>query len=160
MFDRLAIPVSFHHDFQPNQMKQKISSKPNGDFVSRSKTDRSWVGAKLRKIKESLFQPVDALPLGIFRFLFGFLLCIEFFVVSRESFPEYYIKPLFHFTYPLFDVGYHAGSVYATVSYRFYFDIRIFLFHGELCLQQSLLPRFFALIFDVLWPLKLRILPR
>src|SRR6267143_2568712 len=104
MFDRLAIPVSFHHDFQPNQMKQKISSKPNGDFVSRSKTDRSWVGAKLRKIKESLFQPVDALPLGIFRFLFGFLLCIEFFVVSRESFPEYYIKPLFHFTYPLFDV--------------------------------------------------------
>jgi uncharacterized membrane protein YphA (DoxX/SURF4 family) len=32
------------------------------------------------------------------------LLCIEFFVVSRESFPEDYIKPLFHFTYPLFDL--------------------------------------------------------
>ena len=65
---------------------------------------RNWPKAKLRKFKETLFQPVDALPLGIFRFLFGFLLCIEFFVVSRESFPEYYIKPLFHFTYPLFDL--------------------------------------------------------
>ena len=65
---------------------------------------RNWPKAKLRKFKENLFQPVDALPLGIFRFLFGFLLCIEFFVVSRESFPEYYIRPLFHFTYPLFDL--------------------------------------------------------
>jgi hypothetical protein len=65
---------------------------------------RNWPKAKLRKFEENLFQPVDALPFGIFRFLFGFLLCIEFFVVSRESFPEYYIKPLFHFTYPLFDL--------------------------------------------------------
>ena len=57
-----------------------------------------------RSAKENLFQPVDALPLGIFRFLFGFLLCIEFLVLSRETFPYYYIKPLFHFTYPLFDL--------------------------------------------------------
>ena len=42
--------------------------------------------------------------MGIFRFLFGFLLCIEFFVVSRASFPEDYVKPVFHFTYPLFDL--------------------------------------------------------
>jgi hypothetical protein len=54
--------------------------------------------------KENLFQPVDALPLGIFRFLFGFLLCIEFLVLSRETFPHYYIDPLFHFTYPLFNL--------------------------------------------------------
>lgn len=54
--------------------------------------------------KENLFQPVDALPLGIFRFLFGFLLCIEFLVLSRKTFPYYYIEPLFHFTYPLFDL--------------------------------------------------------
>jgi len=53
--------------------------------------------------KENLFQPVDALPLGIFRFLLGFLLCIEFLVLSRETFPHYYIEPVFHFTYPLFD---------------------------------------------------------
>jgi vitamin K-dependent gamma-carboxylase len=85
-------------------MKKRISSKPNGDFVLRSRRVRNWPKAKLRKFKENLFQPVDALPLGIFRFLFGFLLCIEFFAVSRESFPEYYIKPLFHFTYPLFDL--------------------------------------------------------
>jgi len=57
-----------------------------------------------RSAKENLFQPVDALPLGIFRFLFGFLLCIEFLALSRETFPYYYIKPLFHFTYPLFDL--------------------------------------------------------
>jgi len=57
-----------------------------------------------RSAKENLFQPVDALPLGIFRFLFGFLLCVEFLVLSRETFPYYYIKPLFHFTYPLFDL--------------------------------------------------------
>ena len=53
--------------------------------------------------KEDLFQPVDVLPLGIFRFLFGFLLCIEFLVLSRATFPYYYIEPVFHFTYPLFD---------------------------------------------------------
>jgi hypothetical protein len=55
--------------------------------------------------KENLFQPIDALPLGIFRFLFGFLLCVEFLVLSRETFPSDYIKPLFHFTYPLFDLA-------------------------------------------------------
>ena len=85
-------------------MKKRISSKPNRDFVLSSRRVRNGPRARLRKFKENLFQPVDALPLGIFRFLFGFLLCIEFFVVSRESFPEHYIKPLFHFTYPLFDL--------------------------------------------------------
>ena len=54
--------------------------------------------------KEDLFHPVDALPLAIFRFLFGFLLCIEFLVLSRGTFPYYYIEPVFHFTYPLFDL--------------------------------------------------------
>src|SRR6266480_2564503 len=54
--------------------------------------------------RENLFQPVDALPLGVFRFLFGFLLCIQFLVLSRETFPRYYIEPVFHFTYPLFDI--------------------------------------------------------
>src|SRR4029453_4662445 len=57
-----------------------------------------------KSAKENLFQPVDVLPLGIFRFLFGFLLCIEFLVLSRETFPYYYIEPRFHFTYPLFDL--------------------------------------------------------
>ena len=55
--------------------------------------------------KENLFRPVDALPLGIFRFLFGFLLCVEFLVVSRETFPHYYIEPVYYFTYPLFDLS-------------------------------------------------------
>jgi len=54
--------------------------------------------------KENLFKPVDALPLGIFRFLFGLLLCIEFLALSRETFPHYYIEPVFYFTYPLFDL--------------------------------------------------------
>jgi len=57
-----------------------------------------------KSAKENLFQTVDALPLGIFRFLFGFLLCIEFLFLSRETFPHYYIEPGVHFTYPLFDV--------------------------------------------------------
>ena len=57
-----------------------------------------------RNAKENLFQPVDALPLGVFRFLFGFLLCIEFLVLSRGTFPHYYIEPVVHFTYPLFDL--------------------------------------------------------
>ena len=85
-------------------MKKRISSKPDGDFVLRSSKARSWSKAKFRKFKEDLFQPVDALPLGIFRFLFGFLLCIEFYVISRETFPQDYINPRFHFTYPLFDL--------------------------------------------------------
>jgi len=54
--------------------------------------------------RDNLFRPVDALPLGIFRFLFGFLLCIEFLVLSHEIFPHYYIEPVCHFTYPLFDL--------------------------------------------------------
>jgi hypothetical protein len=58
----------------------------------------------LKDPKEDLFQPVDALPLGIFRFLFGFLLCIEFLVLSRGTFPHYYIEPVVHFTYPFFDL--------------------------------------------------------
>lgn len=58
----------------------------------------------LKNAKENLFQPVDALPLGVFRFLFGFLLCIEFLVLSRQTFPHYYIEPVVYFTYPLFDL--------------------------------------------------------
>jgi vitamin K-dependent gamma-carboxylase len=85
-------------------MKKRTSSKPNAHFVLKRRRARNWPKAKLEKFKESLFQPVDALPLGIFRFLFGFLLCMEFLVVSRETFPSDYIKPLFHFTYPLFDL--------------------------------------------------------
>jgi vitamin K-dependent gamma-carboxylase len=85
-------------------MKKRKSSKPSGDVVLRSNGVRNWPKAKLATFKANLFQPVDALPLGVFRFLFGFLLCIEFFVVSRETFPADYIKLQFHFTYPLFDV--------------------------------------------------------
>ena len=130
--------------------------------------------------KENLFQPVDALPLGIFRFLFGFLLCIEFLVLSRETFPYYYIEPLFHFTYPLFDllglkplskpflwlifnvlqistVGIMLGLFTRISFYCFYFGIRIFLFHGKRSLHQSLLSHFSALIFNVLWPFRLHI---
>lgn len=44
------------------------------------------------------------MPLGIFRFLFGFLLCIEFLAVSRRTFPADYIEPMFHFTFPIFDL--------------------------------------------------------
>ena len=57
-----------------------------------------------KNAKENLFQPVDALPLGIFRFLFGFLLCVEFLVLSRGTFPHYYIEPVIHFPYPLFEL--------------------------------------------------------
>lgn len=60
--------------------------------------------ANFRGFKQGLFEPVDALPLGVFRFLFGLLLALEFFFVSRETFPADYIQPLFHFTYPLFDL--------------------------------------------------------
>jgi hypothetical protein len=55
-----------------------------------------------KNAKENLLQPVDALPLGIFRFLFGFLLCIEFLVLSRGTFPHYILNPysilLIHFS--------------------------------------------------------------
>src|SRR5712671_2996233 len=114
----------------------------------------------LKNPKENLFQPVDALPLGIFRFLFGFLLCIEFLFLSRGTFPYYYIERVFHFTYPLFDllgfkplskpflwlifnalqistVGIMLGLLTRICFIRFYFGIRIFLFHGERSLYQS-----------------------
>lgn len=56
------------------------------------------------RLRDNLLKPVDALPLGIFRFVFGLLLCVEFFGVSRETFPADYIQPSYHFTYPLFDL--------------------------------------------------------
>ena len=77
-------------------MKKRSSSRSNGA--------PNWLQAKLRTFKQDLFRPVDALPLGIFRCLFGFLLCVEFLVLCREAFPSDYIRPLFHFTYPLFDL--------------------------------------------------------
>ncbi|MEP6705133.1 MAG: HTTM domain-containing protein [Acidobacteriota bacterium] len=85
-------------------MKKRTNSKSTASFVLKRRSARNGPKARLRKFKENLFQPVDALPLGIFRFLFGFLLCLEFLVVSRETFPYSYIKPSFHFTYPLFDL--------------------------------------------------------
>jgi vitamin K-dependent gamma-carboxylase len=77
-------------------MKERIKSKSQVGLVPNGKR---W----LPELKGKLFQSIDAVPLGIFRFLFGLLLCLEFYVVSRETFPNDYIKPLFHFTYPLFD---------------------------------------------------------
>jgi Vitamin K-dependent gamma-carboxylase len=85
-------------------MNKKLSSRRNDDRVLKSSSLLEWSKVKFRTFKENLFQPVDALPLGIFRGVFGFLLSIEFFVISRVSFPEDYINPRFHFTYPLFDL--------------------------------------------------------
>ena len=85
-------------------MKKRKSSKRNGDSALRPSQVENWAKAKFGKFRDDLFQPIDALPLGIFRFLFGFLLCLEFFVISRQSFPEDYINPQFHFTYPIFDL--------------------------------------------------------
>ena len=69
--------------------------RPNGGVVDMT-AEHNIISFK-KSAKENLFQPVDALPLGIFRFLFGFLLCIEFLVLSRETFPYYYIEPVVPF---------------------------------------------------------------
>lgn len=84
-------------------MKKKARSQRDSSFAPSRNRSGNWPQAKFREFSESLFESVDALPLGIFRFLFGLLLCVEFFVMSRETFPADYIKPSFHFTYPLFD---------------------------------------------------------
>ena len=119
-------------------------------------------------------------PLGIFRFLFGFLLCIEFLVLSRETFPYYYIKPLFHFTYPLFDllglkplsqrflwlifnvlqistVGIMLGLFTRISLIVFTSAFGYFFFMESSRLHQSLLSHFSALVFNVLWPFRLPI---
>lgn len=85
-------------------MNKRTTSKRDDDRVLKSDSVLNWAKVKFRTFKERLFEPVDALPLGIFRCLFGFLLCVEFFVISRVTFPEDYINPRFHFTYPLFDL--------------------------------------------------------
>jgi vitamin K-dependent gamma-carboxylase len=94
----------FPDNFHSTQMKKRISSTPDGERVVKSSSVLKWSKVKFRTFKERLFEPVDAASLGIFRCLFGFLLCIEFFVISRVTFPEDYINPRFHFTYPLFDL--------------------------------------------------------
>lgn len=81
-----------------------MSSKTNAKSVVRRTTARNSSETRFTRFKERLFQPVDALPLGVFRFLFGLLLCVEFLFVSRETFPSDYIKPAFHFTFPIFDL--------------------------------------------------------
>ncbi len=85
-------------------MTKRANSKPQANLATRGKRPRKQPTTRLARFSSYLSQPVDALPLGIFRFLFGLLLCVEFFAVSRETFPSDYIKPLFHFTYPLFDL--------------------------------------------------------
>lgn len=85
-------------------MKKRTSSKSHANSVPKRTKAANGPKTKLGKFEETLFLPVDVLPLGIFRFLFGLLLCLEFFVVSRETFPYSYINPSFHFTYPLFDL--------------------------------------------------------
>ncbi len=104
MFDRLAISFTLGIDSQLHDMKKRTSSRPEVHFIPRGSKALNWPRVKLREFREILFQPVDALPLGIFRFLFGLVLCVEFLVLSRETFPSDYIKPSFHFTYPLFDL--------------------------------------------------------
>lgn len=96
-------PSYSYADFQPREMKKRTSPKAQAHPVPKRRKAGKGPQTQLGKFKESLFLPVDALPLGIFRFLFGLFLCLEFFVVSRETFPYSYINPSFHFTYPLFD---------------------------------------------------------
>ena len=122
----------------------------------------------LKNAKENLFQPVDALPLRVFRFLFGFLLCIEFLVLSRQTFPHYYIEPVVYFTYPLFDLlGLKALSkpslwlifhvlqiasvgIMLGLLTRIYFVVFTsafgYFFHGERSFHESLLSDVSALI--------------
>ena len=85
-------------------MKKRPRSKPSARPVPKSEPAPTGLAAHFTHLPERLFQPTDALPLGIFRFLFGFLLCLEFFVVSWKTFPSIYLEPAFHFTYPLFDL--------------------------------------------------------
>ena len=103
-FDRVAISVTLPPGSPPDEMKKKTRSKPETHPVLKRRSIPDRPKGRLSDFKENLFQPVDALPLGAFRFLFGLLQCIEFFVVSRETFPADYITPIFHFTYPLFDL--------------------------------------------------------
>src|SRR4051794_35780280 len=84
-------------------MKKRARSHPDADLVLKQRTDGNPPKGMLAKFKENLFRPVDSLPLGIFRFLFGLLLCVEFLGLSRETFPADYINPSFHFTDPFFD---------------------------------------------------------
>ncbi len=159
---------------------KRQKKRPNGGAVDMT-AERNIISFK-KSAKENLFQPVDALPLGIFRFLFGFLLSIEFLFLSRGTFPYYHIESVFHFTYPLFDLlGFKPLSKpflwlifnalqISTVGIMLGLLTRIcfivftsafgYFFHGERSLHQSLLSHFSALIFDVLWPFRLHIFSR
>ncbi len=81
-------------------MKKERRLNPNAHLPPTQTGAPLWPQANP---KAFLFHSVDALPLGVFRFLFGLLLCVEFFVLSPETFPADYVKPSFHFTYPIFD---------------------------------------------------------
>jgi hypothetical protein len=85
------------------EMKKTARSNPDGDPLLKQGTAENSAKGIWGRFKQNLCRPVDSLPLGIFRFLFGLLLCVEFFVISRETFPADYINPSFHFTDPLFD---------------------------------------------------------
>jgi hypothetical protein len=54
--------------------------------------------------KKELFEPVDVSSLGLFRFLFGFLLIIQSFLIFNEEFIQInFINNYFHFPHPLFE---------------------------------------------------------
>ncbi len=85
-------------------MKKTRSRKPSSPLAPKPRLLQPSVRSNWNHYSGHLSKSVDILPLGVFRFLFGLLLSLEFFVVSRETFPSDYIRPIFHFTYPLFDL--------------------------------------------------------
>lgn len=58
----------------------------------------------LRQLQNWLDEPVDAIPLAVFRIGFGLLMCYSTLrFISNGWIQEFYVEPIFHFTYLGFD---------------------------------------------------------
>ena len=99
-----------------------------------------------------LFQPVDVAALGLFRILFGFLLCIEAYVVYTPDFVlEYYIKPPFHFPFRLFEIiDPHLTVSQMLILFQVMGLAALGIMFG-LCFRLSCLTFFFTFLYAVLY---------
>ena len=58
---------------------------------------------KLFSIKENLYKPTSALPLGLFRVFWGVVMVFHFYKLASKSGKVLYLDTVFHFKYPFFE---------------------------------------------------------
>src|SRR5438128_533615 len=95
----------------PQEMTSLSQPAPDPGWTAPGKTDSGSLpygevqqGSRLVRLREWLVRPVDGASVAVFRILFGLLMFWEVLRYFRSGYiRSFYMEPIFHFTYPLFD---------------------------------------------------------